>query len=135
VELGCRSVTTLNLISSFQKVRFPLFSAKLIRPHSHFLPRLIDWTRQWASWVKAKTPGPRPPNLSNSSFLCKHSLLCLDLPKEVETAKTITIATTDEWKYLKKAYDAGPEIRVWIEEGETKPKSSPSVCKECLDVK
>ncbi|GAA6016907.1 hypothetical protein JCM11491_006909 [Sporobolomyces phaffii] len=96
-----------------------------------------EWTKNWYRWsrVPSKKEIPaRPEPLSNASLLCPHSLLCLDLPKEVETAKTIAIATKEEWKYLKKEYGAGPEIRIWVERG-GEAQSSPRVCDECLDDK
>ncbi|GAA5957689.1 hypothetical protein JCM3765_001482 [Sporobolomyces pararoseus] len=102
----------------------------------YVVPR--EWTKKWVAWSKPtgkKDLPPRPSTLSNDSLLCKHSLLCIDLQKEVETAKTITVSTKEEWKYLKKAYDAGPEIRIWIESGATVPSSSPEVCAGCLDEK
>ncbi|GAA5941088.1 uncharacterized protein JCM15063_000644 [Sporobolomyces koalae] len=93
------------------------------------------WTRQWTAWSHAKKnpPPPRPPPLSNAPFLCMHDLLCVDLPNEVQSAKNITIATQPEWRYLVKAYDAGPEVRIWIDPGETAPRSSPDICLDCLE--
>ncbi|GAA5905072.1 uncharacterized protein JCM6883_004957 [Sporobolomyces salmoneus] len=106
-------------------------------PDAHYvIPR--EWTKKWTTWSKttAKQVLPsRPEAISNDQFLCKHELLCLDLPKEVETAKTISIATKDEWKYFKGAYHARPEIRIWIDRGATEPSSSPPVCLVCLDEK
>ncbi|GAA6061840.1 hypothetical protein JCM10212_000757 [Sporobolomyces blumeae] len=93
-----------------------------------------EWVRGWGAWARVKkTPAPpRPDSLSNAALMCRHGLLCLDLANEIESSRSIQVATQDEWKYLKEAYDAGPEVRLWCERGDLGPSSHPPVCDECL---
>ncbi|GAA5896486.1 hypothetical protein JCM5296_000680 [Sporobolomyces johnsonii] len=101
-------------------------------PTAHFvIPKLF--ARDWTTWSHRKGSTARPGPVDNSSFLCEHGRVCLDLAKEMETARSIQVATKDEWKYLKKAYLAGPEIQIWLERGDATPSSEPAVCVSCLD--
>ncbi|GAA5951936.1 hypothetical protein JCM8115_005283 [Rhodotorula mucilaginosa] len=102
-------------------------------PHSHFvIPK--EWSRKWVAWSRKKQCGPadRPPTLNNEQFLCEHGRLCLDLTREAEAAREITIVQPKEWAYLKKTYDAGPPINVWQDVDTVGPSSSPAVCSSCL---
>jgi hypothetical protein len=128
----------LTLITLFLEVSRPFVNrVNSLRPITD--PALSEWTRSWWNWTKKTGPKkelpPRPSDVSNDFLLCKHGGVCFDLPKEVETAKTIAIATQDDWRYLQTAYKAGPEIRIWIDRGATEPSSHPRVCAECLDEK
>ncbi|GAA5948419.1 hypothetical protein JCM21900_002704 [Sporobolomyces salmonicolor] len=101
-------------------------------PTAHFvIPKAF--VRDWTTWSHRKGSTARPGPVDNSSFLCKHGRVCLDLAKEMETARSIQVATKDEWKYLKKAYFASPEIQIWLEQGNATPSSEPVVCEYCLD--
>ena len=112
-----------------------------------------EWSRKWVAWSRKKQCGPadRPPTLNNEQFLCEHGRLCLDLTREAEAAREITIVQPKEWAYLKKtcvcsallggsqlahaqpcSYDAGPPINVWQDVDTVGPSSSPAVCSSCL---
>lgn len=115
-----------------------ILSPKHSLSDSRTLRCLSEWTKKWTRWIKSATRKdgpPRPGSVSNDSLLCRHKLLCIDLQKEVETAKSIAVATKADWQYLVKTYNAGPEVRVWIDQGKTEASSFPQVCSECLDEK
>ncbi|BGP13819.1 hypothetical protein JCM10213_006348 [Rhodosporidiobolus nylandii] len=103
---------------------------------AHFVvPR--EWCRQWCSWAKQRNPDhkARPGVIDNSGFLCEHDLLCLDLVREVEGQNNVEVVGVKEWKYLTKAYDASPPIRIWQEAALERPSSDPEVCQDCLEAK
>lgn len=64
-----------------------------------------EWSRKWVKWLQKKGslgPADLPPRLGNDQFLCEHNLLCLDLVREAESAREITVVQPKEWAYLKK---------------------------------
>ncbi|GAA5968088.1 hypothetical protein JCM11641_003725 [Rhodosporidiobolus odoratus] len=93
------------------------------------------WCRNWNSWSlqRGATHKSRPGPIDNSPFLCQHDLLCLDLKREVQQGNHIGVVTQKEWKYLEKAYEASPPIRIWQEPRLDEPSSFPAVCEECLE--
>ncbi|GAA5871715.1 hypothetical protein JCM3774_003027 [Rhodotorula dairenensis] len=103
-------------------------------PQAHYMiPK--EWSRKWVKWLQkrgALGQADLPPRLANNQFLCEHDLLCLDLVRESESAREITVVQPKEWAYLTKMYEAGPAINVWQEPGAMGPSSDPVVCSSCL---
>ncbi|GAA5946290.1 hypothetical protein JCM3775_002682 [Rhodotorula graminis] len=94
-----------------------------------------EWFRKWVTWMRG-APGqnPRPGKLDNSRLLCRHGLLCLDVPLEVETSRNVEIVPPKEWSVLEQCYDAGPKIHIWATgRNGAAPASNPAVCDECLE--
>ncbi|GAA5837483.1 hypothetical protein JCM9279_006767 [Rhodotorula babjevae] len=99
----------------------------------HVVPR--EWARKWVTWAR-HAPGqhPRPNKLDNSHLICKHGLLCLDVPLEVETSRNVEIVPPKEWTLLEQHYDAAPKINIWATgRNGAAPMSNPPVCEECLE--
>ncbi|GAA5896255.1 hypothetical protein JCM8208_001826 [Rhodotorula glutinis] len=94
-----------------------------------------EWARRWLTWARnAAGQHPRPTKLDNGHLICKHGLLCLDVPLEVETSRNVEIVPPKEWDLLEQYYDAGPKICIWATgRNGAAPMSSPAVCEECLE--
>ncbi|TFK55130.1 cysteine proteinase [Heliocybe sulcata] len=93
-----------------------------------------DFVLAWREWVRQPNLAPRPDKLDNSSFLCHHGMLLLDLGRTCDVDGVIALLPIDEWRILEDLYSAVPLISVesrFDEQGARRILTDRDVCEDC----
>ncbi|KAH9173623.1 cysteine proteinase [Lactarius sanguifluus] len=95
-----------------------------------------SFVREWKLWILRPGHHPRPAGLDNSSYLCDHGLLALDL-NAGDLDRSVCLIRLPDWDALKALYNAAPLITVEnhpIADGGvlgSKFIHDPPLCEEC----
>ncbi|KAH9998092.1 cysteine proteinase [Russula compacta] len=95
-----------------------------------------SFVREWKLWILRPGHHPRPACLNNSSFLCDHGLLVLDL-NGGDLDRSVCLVRRPDWDTLEELYDASPLIAVenqHVADGgilNSKFIHDPPLCEEC----
>ncbi|KAF8257436.1 hypothetical protein EI94DRAFT_1758186 [Lactarius quietus] len=95
-----------------------------------------SFVREWKLWILRPHHHPRPTSLDNSSYLCDHGLLALDL-NGGDLDRSVCLIRLPDWDALEDLYNAAPLITVenrHIADGGvigTKFIHDPPLCEEC----
>ncbi|KAI0306325.1 hypothetical protein B0F90DRAFT_1688970 [Multifurca ochricompacta] len=95
-----------------------------------------SFVREWKLWILRPGHHPRPARLDNSSYICDHGLLALDL-NGGDLDRSVCLVRRPDWDTLETLYGAAPLITVEnqpVTDGgvlSSKFVHDPPLCEEC----
>lgn len=64
---------------------------------------LKAFARDWTAWSRKPATVSRPADIDNEQLICRHGRFVVDLEREAERPKLISVVTEKQWNVLVKA--------------------------------